>query len=62
MWCTSTYHNEQAVEKSVVQTSKLDSLQNQLFHLWASHGGENDSAQLMVMKRRAVEVLSEVAG
>jgi hypothetical protein len=62
LWCTSTYHNQQAVEKSAVQTSKLDSLQNQLFQLWASHGGENNSAQLMVMKHRAVEVLSEVAG
>jgi hypothetical protein len=45
----------------VVQISKLDSLQNQLFQLWASHGGKNDSARLMVMKHRAVEVLSEVA-
>jgi len=52
---------QQAVGNSAVHTSKLNSLQNQLLQLWAIHGGENDSAWLMVMKHRAAEVLREVA-
>jgi hypothetical protein len=52
---------QQAVGNSAAHTSKLNSLQNQLLQLWAIHGGENDSAWLMVMKHRAAEVLREVA-
>ena len=51
---------QQAVGNSAVQCSKLNSLQKKLFQLWAIHGGENNSAQLMVMKHRAAEVLKEV--
>ena len=54
-------HYQQADKDSAVQTDKLDNLQHQLRQLWAIHGGENDSPQLMVMKNRATEVLGEVA-
>ena len=59
MYINSLY--QQAVGNNAVQTTKLNNLQNQLFQLWAIHGGENDSARLMVMKRRAAEVLREVS-
>jgi hypothetical protein len=52
---------QQAVGNSAVPTTKLNNLKNQQFRLWAIHGGENNSAQLMVMKHRAAEVLREVS-
>ena len=53
--------HQQADRNNVVQTGELQGLLNQLVQLWAIHGGENGSAQLMVMKDRAIEVLREVA-
>ena len=44
-----------------MQTNKLDNLQHQLRQLWAIHGGENSSAQLMAMEHSAVKVLREIS-
>jgi len=52
---------QQAVGNSAVHTSKLNSLQNQLLQLWALHGGESNSAQLIMMENRAAKVLREVS-
>jgi hypothetical protein len=43
------------------ETGTIMKLQMQLSQLWELHGGESDSARVMAMSNRAMEVLKEVA-